>query len=296
MTAPFNLNLIRVLCAIIDAGSVSKAALHLDVNIAAISIALGKLREHYHDPLLFRSGTGMKPTALALDLYKLSQPALEILQQVESFKTPQNQRLEKTKIRIATGALVELWLMDILLENDQANSEVTWDVFLRPNEIPARVSQIRNKQIDIDIGFELPDDSAIIKFPLFHSDFQFVCRVDHPHIGDSITVEQIKQEWFNSFLMHVEDIGREMTYINIDNLKRFNRFSSPVNILLQVSTKNLVTLIPSTLSPWICKRFNLRVLKCSIPIRKKYSLFAHIHHSRKNDLHLQKIIGYFSHF
>ncbi|MFV0547705.1 MAG: LysR family transcriptional regulator [Limnobaculum xujianqingii] len=52
MQSKLDLNLARILCEIIDAGSVSAAAESLNTNISGISTGLNKLRK-YHDNVLF---------------------------------------------------------------------------------------------------------------------------------------------------------------------------------------------------------------------------------------------------
>ena len=58
----FDLNLLPVLVAIHEHGSVSAAARHLGMSQPAVSMALGKLRARYGDPLFHRAGHGMTPT------------------------------------------------------------------------------------------------------------------------------------------------------------------------------------------------------------------------------------------
>lgn len=296
MSTPFNLNLIRTLCAVVDTGSVSKAALQLDVNIAAVSISLNKLREHYHDPLLFRSGAGMKPTALAIDLYKLSQPALEMLLRAELLKSASEKGMNVPKIRIATGPLIELWLMDKLLDNDSDENRMFWDISLYPRSAATRIESLRNKQIDIDIGVGLPHDNALLKFPLIHCDFVCICRMGHPTIGGVISLEEVKNEKIIGYLAKEEILGKEMQHVQIgcsDFPDKLYRASSAVNILLQVSTRDLITFIPSFFSPWLCDKFNLRSVEYAFPILNKFEVFAHIHKSRRNDPHLKTIMDYF---
>jgi DNA-binding transcriptional LysR family regulator len=63
MPRAFDLNLLPVLLAIHDHGGVSAAARHLGLGQPAVSAALARLREHYHDPLFLRRSHGMEPTA-----------------------------------------------------------------------------------------------------------------------------------------------------------------------------------------------------------------------------------------
>ena len=62
------LYLIRVLLTLINERSVSRAAMQLQSTQPAVSAQLKRLRGLTGDPLLVRSGNGMAPTAVALQL------------------------------------------------------------------------------------------------------------------------------------------------------------------------------------------------------------------------------------
>ncbi|MFK7988224.1 MAG: LysR family transcriptional regulator [Sandaracinaceae bacterium] len=60
-----DLNLLRTLHALLDEGSVTRAARQLGVGQPATSHALGRLRELFDDPLFVRVGRGLRPTPRA---------------------------------------------------------------------------------------------------------------------------------------------------------------------------------------------------------------------------------------
>ncbi|WP_374255226.1 LysR family transcriptional regulator [Aquabacterium sp.] len=76
-----DLSLIRVLHTVITESSVSRAAMRLQTTQPAVSVQLKRLRELTGDPLLVRSGQGMAPTNVALDLL---EPASAILHHARS--------------------------------------------------------------------------------------------------------------------------------------------------------------------------------------------------------------------
>jgi DNA-binding transcriptional LysR family regulator len=75
---PYDLNLLRALLAMIDTGSVTRAAEAVDVSQPAMSRILARLREDFGDPLLVRSGAGMKRTPRA---EALADPIRALLKQ-----------------------------------------------------------------------------------------------------------------------------------------------------------------------------------------------------------------------
>lgn len=64
----FDLNLLRVLQALLMERSTVKAAARLNMSQPAVSAALGRLRHALGDPLLKRMGRGLEPTPYALAL------------------------------------------------------------------------------------------------------------------------------------------------------------------------------------------------------------------------------------
>ncbi|MCV2353373.1 LysR family transcriptional regulator [Paucibacter sp. B2R-40] len=75
------LQLVRVLHTVISERSVSRAAMRLNSTQPAVSAQLRRLRALTGDALLVRSGAGMTPTAVALELL---EPAGRLLQEAQS--------------------------------------------------------------------------------------------------------------------------------------------------------------------------------------------------------------------
>jgi DNA-binding transcriptional LysR family regulator len=72
----FDLNLLRVLVALHRTRSVSKAAAVLDLSQPATSLALGRLRKAFDDPLFVRSHAGMLPTPRCTELADAAAKAI----------------------------------------------------------------------------------------------------------------------------------------------------------------------------------------------------------------------------
>ena len=77
----YDLNLLRVLDAVLSAGSVSAAAERLHLSVPATSHALARLRDVVGDPLLVRAGRKLVPTPRALEL---REPVAQWMAQAQS--------------------------------------------------------------------------------------------------------------------------------------------------------------------------------------------------------------------
>lgn len=82
--AQLDLNLLRVLHAVLAEKSATGAAKRLHVTQSAISNALGRLREALGDPLVVRSGRGLTPTPRAQKLEPVLAKIMESLQELSS--------------------------------------------------------------------------------------------------------------------------------------------------------------------------------------------------------------------
>lgn len=101
----FNLNTLPILHEILLQGSVSKAAIKLNVSQPALSAALKQLRLQFDDELLIRSGGSMGLTPKAKALLAPLEQALSVVQQLIT-PSAENSDQPPTPVRIATNDYV----------------------------------------------------------------------------------------------------------------------------------------------------------------------------------------------
>ncbi|MEK1907783.1 MAG: LysR family transcriptional regulator, partial [Pseudomonas sp.] len=111
----FDLNLLRVLDALLRERNVSRAAERLSLSQPAVSNALSRLRDQLDDPLLVRVGRTMQPTPRALALEMPIRDALQHIEQSLSDGAPFDPARSRQRFRIAVTDYVELILMPRLL-------------------------------------------------------------------------------------------------------------------------------------------------------------------------------------
>jgi DNA-binding transcriptional LysR family regulator len=76
-----DLNLLVILQALLEEGNVTRAGVRLGMPQPAVSIALARLRRHYRDELLTRSGNGYELTPLARSLLPVVQESTRLIGQ-----------------------------------------------------------------------------------------------------------------------------------------------------------------------------------------------------------------------
>lgn len=69
-----DLNLLRVLATVIEQRTITAAADHLQLSQPAITQSLNRLRKIAQDPLFIKSGRGVAPTRIALQIYNDTAP------------------------------------------------------------------------------------------------------------------------------------------------------------------------------------------------------------------------------
>lgn len=111
----FDLNLLRVLDALLREQNVSRAAERLALSQPAVSNALGRLRELLGDPLLVRVGRRMQPTSRALALEGPIRAALQEIERTLSGGGTFDPRRSRHQFRMALTDYVEQLCMPRLL-------------------------------------------------------------------------------------------------------------------------------------------------------------------------------------
>ncbi|AYC34720.1 LysR family transcriptional regulator [Pseudomonas cavernae] len=112
----FDLNLLRVLDALLRERNVSRAAERLSLSQPAVSNALNRLRELLDDPLLVRAGRSMQPTPRALALEAPIRAALQQIEQSLSGGEQFDPARSRQRFTVAMTDYVELLCMPRLLE------------------------------------------------------------------------------------------------------------------------------------------------------------------------------------
>ncbi|MCC0036022.1 MAG: LysR family transcriptional regulator [Hoeflea sp.] len=109
--ASFDLNLLRVLDALLREGSTVKAGLRIGLSQPAVSAALGRLRTALQDELFLRRGQGLEPTDYAKSL---ELPLRDILDGIELM-------FEKPKLFDPLTAQANFTISEILSPLDNAD-------------------------------------------------------------------------------------------------------------------------------------------------------------------------------
>lgn len=112
----FDLNLLTVLRAVHDEGSVTKAAERLNLTQSAISHALRRLRTQLGDPLFVRSGARLSPTALMKNISGPIKALLTSLEDVLSAGDAFDPRTARRRFTVGMDERLEVHTLPPLVE------------------------------------------------------------------------------------------------------------------------------------------------------------------------------------
>jgi DNA-binding transcriptional LysR family regulator len=180
----FDLNLLRVLDALLREHSTVKAGERLGLSQPAVSGALGRLRAALNDQLFFRSGQKLAPTEFAL---ALETPLREILTRVEELiQNPADfdPAQAVNRFRISGSDFFAEMLMPNLAERlgALAPSISVHLVDLVPDN---RVEALQRYEVDFALIPDTPLPDWAEGQSMFRSSFSIIARKAHPDLVDA---------------------------------------------------------------------------------------------------------------
>jgi len=281
----FDLNLLPVLVAIHEHGSVSAAAQRLGMSQPSVSTALAKLRHKYGDPLFHRAGHGMKATPR---MRALIQPLREALTRMDDTFAAESGFEPATTRRVFTFAMSDLgemvFMPKILTRLRQLAPRAT------VRSVAASASEIERGletgEIDVAVGYfpDLREKSFLEKHLFFH---HFVCllRADHPITAGTLSMQQFLS------LEHAVVYGAGRTYEIFERYLRSKKLHRRVvletphflSIPSIISRSDLVVTVPHAVGVFV-KDVHLNIRIAQPPMRTpKIDLKLHWHRNFQRD-------------
>lgn len=171
--ASIDLNLVVALHALLEEQSVTGAARRVGLSQPAMSHALARLRSHFGDPLLVRSGRRMTPTPVALQLLERVRPAVDVLEALLDPAAPPDLA---TTVRLVTDDWIgTTWLPAVLAKLRRAAPSIEVDVLARGR--PGRKALLRQGRVDLALGAFSGAGMDLHRHPLFREPWVCVRRV-----------------------------------------------------------------------------------------------------------------------
>jgi DNA-binding transcriptional LysR family regulator len=186
MMRNYDLNLLRVLDAVLDAGSVTAAAERLHLSVPATSHALARLRQVAGDPLLVRAGRRLVPTPRA---QALRQPVAQWVAQASTLLTTEAAEPLATLprrfiVRAPDGVPIALGApLALAMGRDMPCAEIQ---FIGEHD----GGTLREDEVDLDIGWFRPRDPELHLIELLHWAPVAMVQRSHPLAGQRLTARR----------------------------------------------------------------------------------------------------------
>jgi len=185
-----DLNLVLALRALLEERNVTRAGERVGLSQPAMSAALSRLRRHFDDELLARTGNSYELTPLGVALRDRSATACDLLERVFASQAdfdPAAESREFTLLASDYGAAVFGSALARALHQEAPGIRLAFQ-----HSTPAAVENTATMLSTVD-GLLLPH-GIIDGFPAvdLHQD-RWLCMVadDHPDVGDELTLDQL---------------------------------------------------------------------------------------------------------
>ncbi|QPK01669.1 LysR family transcriptional regulator [Enterobacter mori] len=261
----FDLNLLVIFECIYQHLSISKAAETLYITPSAVSQSLQRLRNQLNDPLFIRSGKGITPTTVGVNLHHHLEQNLNQLEQTISIM--HHSGMKKTFVIYCPQFLTpEVLLPPIKLLMEKHNNEIELrDVLVSQDSAEDLLAY---RKADLVFSF-YPLNNRSISCNVFHKlQMNLVCRQDHPRIGTAATREELLNEKFTAYISDEQgvktfqdDIERALPERDIGY-----RSDSYLSILSVLSVSNLIGIVPATAFKQYGEALGLRMIESDVSI------------------------------
>lgn len=251
----FDLNLLRVLDAVMAEGSLTRAATVLAMTQPAVSHALKRLREAVGEELFTRTAHGMKPTPLAETLWPQVRQALASLRQALA-PGDFDPRRDAAQFRLAMADATAAMLAPALVAGIERDGALV-NLHLMPlaTRDPRRL--LESGEVDLAVGFfpetmtaivAQGDDSHLRLARLYDTRYVCVMRRGHPLAEQPLTLDA----YCEAHHLLVSFSGRPHSFVEqaLAALGRQRRLMLIVNQFFTagrvVAQSDLLTVLPET--------------------------------------------------
>lgn len=263
-------NLLRTLDALLQEGSVTRAAERLQVSQPAVSLALAKLRRHFNDELLRRSGNRYELTPLAVQLRERTATAIMGVRRVfEAQPTfdPMTEHREFTLLASDYAIAILGAALRVL------NSQRAPNIVLRLEQHTTyHVDHVHEVVRTID-GLVIPHGfvSGLPYTELYSDGWMCLVAADNDDVGDELSMEQLAElPWAFTYLAPAAftPAGRQLQMLGVEPRVEVV-VESFLALPFVIAGTDRIALIQSRLAERLTSAGDVRALPCpfdAVPI------------------------------
>lgn len=182
-----DLNLLVALDALLDEGSVTRAARRCGVGQSAMSHSLRRLRRLFDDPLLVRDGRQMAPTPRALELIGPLGQTLDAVRRLLTLEPDFDPATSRRRFRLVAPDLVAAALPELMRVLQAEAPGVAIDVRLPDASV---ADAVRAGGDDLGAGTPPENGASLMQRRVGHVGWTVLMRAEHPAASGAFTLER----------------------------------------------------------------------------------------------------------
>lgn len=242
----FDLNLLVIFECIYQHLSISKAAETLYITPSAVSQSLQRLRNQLSDPLFIRSGKGITPTTVGVNLHHHLEQNLNQLEQTINIMNAS--ALQKNFVVYSPQILTTENLLSplkLLMRNHNYEIELH-DMLLTADSAEDLLAY---RKADLIFSMAPVNNRSMICVPYATYPMLLVCSQDHPRMREAVTMEELQEEKFTVFLSEEPGVKNYQSMTEKVHAERnvVFRCDSVFTILAMISASHLIGYVPEPL-------------------------------------------------
>ncbi|MCK7429906.1 DNA-binding transcriptional repressor CitR [Enterobacter chengduensis] len=242
----FDLNLLVIFECIYQHLSISKAAETLYITPSAVSQSLQRLRNQLSDPLFIRSGKGITPTTVGVNLHHHLEQNLNQLEQTINIMNAST--LKKNFVVYSPQILTTQNLLSplkLLMSNHNYEIELH-DMLLSADSAEDLLAY---RKADLIFSMAPINNRSMVCVPYASYKIILICSQDHPRIKDVVSMEDLQEEKFTLFMSDepgIKNYQAQTEEVHAEKKVIF-RCDSVSTILAMISASDLIGYVPEVL-------------------------------------------------
>lgn len=277
-----DLKLLQLFEEIYRTRNLSRAAKNLDLTQPAVSLALGRLRQHFDDPLFVRTGGVMSPTPTADQLRGMVANAIAMLEATLSYQPHFNPTTDHRLFHIAMTDIGQIVVLPELLNALKALApNIRVDVVTITSAVP---DQLQHGEIDLALGF-MPDmEGRFVQENLFEERFACLVGEKHPRIGEVLSAQHYRDE--EHVIVTMSGTGHLIIERNLERQGVFRKIAVHIPNFLGLGTivgnTDLIATLPRRVAVELSHAYNVRIMEPPVSL-PTYLVRQHWHERMQHD-------------
>ena len=267
--ANLDLNLLVALRALLEERSVTAAGRRIGLSQPAMSAALARLRRHFGDELLSRSGNSYELTALGSALLDRTAVAYDLLERVFTSQADFDPAADRREFTVLASdyavAVIGVELARVIDEQAPA-------VRLTFRKLPSVTEDIGATLSTVD-GLLMPHGiiSGLPTVELYRDRWTVVAAADNPEIGDEISLDQLGiLPWAAFQQTYDAPVAKQLSMLGVEPRVQVSVDSFTLLPALVAGTRR-IAMVQGLLAERLSEHAGVRVLECpfdAVPVQE----------------------------